>query len=165
MIYQVWKVSLNLALRISDALKITKDEAKEFLKTGSYLSRDKKTGKQNKQKLNKTTIEAFEIALELSKEGNDFLFTGTGNRSASTMKSISRQQVDRVYKEVANYEGIKIDIGTHTARKSFGAILYRQGVSIEKIMIKLNHSSTQQTLKYIGITQEDLDDLSLEFEL
>ncbi len=39
-------------------------------------------------------------------------------------------------------------------RKTFG---YKQGTKIEIIQSLLNHSFQRETLRYIGITQEDKD--------
>jgi site-specific recombinase XerD len=41
-------------------------------------------------------------------------------------------------------------------RKSFGAGLYRHGKSIELISHILNHRSPAETLKYIGITKDEV---------
>ncbi|HAP8444022.1 TPA: hypothetical protein IV061_002945 [Enterococcus faecium] len=42
-------------------------------------------------------------------------------------------------------------------RKTFGYFLYKQGTKTEIIQSLLNHSSQRETLRYIGITQEDKD--------
>ncbi|RHH52959.1 hypothetical protein DW201_17110, partial [Enterococcus casseliflavus] len=39
----------------------------------------------------------------------------------------------------------------------FGYFLYKQGTKTEIIQSLLNHSSQRETLRYIGITQEDKD--------
>ena len=63
--YLIWKVGVNLALRISDVLKITVEEAKEYIETGIYKARDKKTKKQNLVKINDNTLQALKRALEI----------------------------------------------------------------------------------------------------
>ena len=42
-------------------------------------------------------------------------------------------------------------------RKTFGYFLYKQGTKTDIIQSLLNHSSQRETLRYIGITQEDKD--------
>lgn len=49
------------------------------------------------------------------------------------------------------------NIGSHSMRKTFGYFLYKNKVPIEIIQDLLNHSSQRDTLRYIGITQEDKD--------
>jgi integrase len=169
LVFCIWKVSLNLALRISDTLNITTEDAKKYLKKGYYLSKDIKTKKSNRVKLNENTKIAFERALTLKLEGqnnhNIYLFSGIGNRSKNSDKPISRQQVFRVYQEVAEWENLDIKIGTHSARKTWGLQVYKATKDLSKVMHRLNHSSEAITLKYIGITQQKMDDLVEEFNL
>lgn len=42
-------------------------------------------------------------------------------------------------------------------RKTFGYFLYKNKIPIEIIQELLNNSSQRDTLRYIGITQEDKD--------
>ena len=60
--------------------------------------------------------------------------------------------------------GIKEPIGTHTLRKTFAYWAYKQGTSLELIQKILNHSSANVTLRYIGITQEQIDDVYRKME-
>ena len=53
------------------------------------------------------------------------------------------------------------NIGTHTLRKTFGYYAYQSGVAIEVIQKLFNHSTPATTLRYIGITQEHLDEVYL----
>ncbi|MCJ8341547.1 MAG: tyrosine-type recombinase/integrase [Cetobacterium sp.] len=170
MIFYLWKVGVNLALRVSDVLNIKIDEATEYLETGEYKSKDIKTGKLNHVKLNKNTKEAFVKALNLRKvktnlENNEFLFVGLGNRSWSYEKSMTRQTVDRAFKYIVDMENIKIDIGTHTMRKTWGYMAYKKTKNIELVMKRLNHSSPGTTMAYIGITNKDIDLLVEELNI
>lgn len=162
--YLIWKVGVNLSLRVSDVLKITVKEAKEYITSGSYKSKDKKTGKVNHVKLNENTLEAFKQALELREKAkvavdNPFLFVGEGNRTSNSITSISRQAVDKYFKKAVDDENLNIHIGTHTMRKTWGNLAHKKGYKIEIIMKRLNHSSPQTTLLYLGITNKDIDDM------
>jgi integrase len=44
-------------------------------------------------------------------------------------------------------------------RKTFGYHAYKSGTAIELIMIALNHSSVASTKRYIGLTQDDIDNV------
>lgn len=78
---------------------------------------------------------------------------------------ITRRHALRVLKEGANACGFDFRFGTHSLRKTFGNILYRnRRVDVELIQHALNHSSPRVTLSYIGITQEDLDEAILSMD-
>ena len=47
--------------------------------------------------------------------------------------------------------------GTHSLRKTFGYHLYKQTKDIALLQKVLNHSSQDVTLRYIGVTQEIID--------
>lgn len=162
--YLVWKVGVNLALRVSDVLKITVEEAKKYIITGNYQSKDKKTGKDNLVKINENTILAFKQALELRASAkvsvdNPFLFVGEGNRTSNSISPISRQAVDKYFKKAVDDENLNIHIGTHTMRKTWGSLAHTKGYKIELIMKRLNHSSQDTTLLYLGITNEDINNI------
>jgi len=57
--------------------------------------------------------------------------------------------------------GITEAIGTHTLRKTFGYWAYKDGKDLSLIQKLLNHASPAVTLAYIGITQDELDDVYL----
>lgn len=169
LVYLIWKVSLNLALRISDTLKITLEEAGAYLKKGYYLSKDKKTRKINRVKLNENTIKALTRAMELKKlqknKDNIYLFSSNSNRSKSSLKAVTPVQVFRVYKEIVEWLGLEIHIGTHSARKTWGVQVYNKTRNIALVMERLNHSSEKSTLRYLGISQRKMDQVVEEFNL
>jgi len=56
--------------------------------------------------------------------------------------------------------------GTHTMRrKTFGHMAFQSGVDVTRIQKLLNHSTPSITLAYIGITQQELDNVHLTLEL
>ena len=61
--------------------------------------------------------------------------------------------------------GIMENIGTHTLRKTFGYYAYQSGIAIEVLQKLFNHSTPAITLRYIGITQEHLDEVYLNLNL
>lgn len=83
-----WKVGVNLAFRVSDVLKITVNQVKNY-------AVDKKTGKVNHVKINENTSIALKEALELRKKAivskeNPFLFVGEWNRTSKSKKYLTR---------------------------------------------------------------------------
>ena len=72
---------------------------------------------------------------------------------------------DLIINGVAKAVGIKENIGTHTLRKTFGYHAYNNGYDITLIQKLFNHSSPAVTLRYIGITQDEMDDVYLSLDL
>lgn len=100
-------------------------------------------------------------------EGDYILKSRRGENSP-----ITRQQAYRILNAAAeslelierNNKGIIIsgDIGTHTLRKTFGYHAYKNGIALELLMDIFNHSSKSQTLRYIGITEDQKKDVYLQ---
>ena len=68
---------------------------------------------------------------------------------------ISRVQAYRILNKAANDVGLK-EIGTHTLRKTFGYHFYRANHNVAMLQQLFNHSSPAITLRYIGITQDEI---------
>ncbi|MCY7773459.1 tyrosine-type recombinase/integrase [Bacillus haynesii] len=62
----------------------------------------------------------------------------------------------KIIKDAAAEVGVK-NIGTHSLRKTFGYHMRKSKVDIDLIMELLNHSSQRETLRYIGIIQDEKD--------
>ncbi|KGG79384.1 recombinase XerD, partial [Caloranaerobacter azorensis H53214] len=72
---------------------------------------------------------------------------------------IGRIQAYRVLKEAANVIGIE-NFGTHSLRKTWGYWTYKVSrYNIGLIMDTFNHSSQKITLRYIGVNQDQKDEL------
>lgn len=59
----------------------------------------------------------------------------------------------------------KDGIGTHTMRKTFGYWHYKQFRDVAELQKILNHSYPEITLKYIGITDEQIENNLKNFVL
>lgn len=55
--------------------------------------------------------------------------------------------------------------GTHTMRKTFGYHFYKQTYDIATLMQIFNHSSQEITKRYIGITEDEIDDSLNDFKI
>ena len=60
---------------------------------------------------------------------------------------------------------VNISLGTHSMRKKRGYHLYKNTKGIARVMKMLRHSSEGVTLRYIGITQDDVDKDFVELEI
>jgi integrase len=159
----LFTLGINSGLRVSDLLKLrVSDVRDEKGKVRDRITvREKKTGKSKTFPFSDTVIKALKEYLsevELSYEAALF-------PSRKGSEPITRQQAYRILNDAARAVGIKDKIGTHTLRKTFGYHAYVAGVDITRIQALLNHSSPRETLRYIGITQDELDDVYLNLNL
>lgn len=154
--YLLAKFQLNTGLRISDVvgIKVT-DILTEKMRFKEYLViNEKKTNKEKKIKLNDTlkkVLKAYISDFEL--ESNRYIFKSKKGGYITTV------QAYRVLKQGAVAVGIE-NFGTHSLRKSWGYWTYKASrYNIGLIMDTFNHSSQNITLRYIGINQEQKDEL------
>lgn len=84
--------------------------------------------------------------------------------SERTEKHISRFQVDRILKKAGANIGLE-NIGTHTMRKTFGYWFYKRTKDIATLQKMLNHSSQRETMIYIGLEQEEINQAYRDFGL
>lgn len=143
----LWKVGLNLSLRISDLLALQYDQLDTRTRELHLIER--KTGKPKALRLNAPVCAIIDRRRQ-EQPTDIWLFQVHCNRARN--KPISRISVSRALKEVGDTLGLKLN--THSMRKSRGKALYDAGVPIEKIAKVLNHSDTGVTLRYLGITHE-----------
>ena len=62
-------------------------------------------------------------------------------------------------KNAAKAVGIKDNVGTHSLRKTWGYHAWKKGFSPAIIMETLNHSNLTVMKRYLGIQQDDINDL------
>ena len=79
--------------------------------------------------------------------------------------AIQRNQAYKILNEAARTVGIQESIGTHSMRKTFGYHAYKSGIDIALLQKIFNHSCPSVTLRYIGITQDSIDDVYLNLNL
>ena len=155
-------VGINSGLRISDLLKLRICDVIENGKLKDRITlREKKTNKFKDFPLSEKTKQALKEYLKTRDySNNEPLFISRKNKGF-----LLRQQAYKIINGVAKSVGIREKIGTHTLRKTFGYHAYNNGYDITLIQKLFNHSSPSVTLRYIGITQEELDDVYLSLDL
>jgi site-specific recombinase XerD len=79
-------------------------------------------------------------------------------------QSWTRQYVWQFLNDYAFSLGFRIKIGTHTLRKTFGYHAFKNGVDLSLLMRIFNHSCQAVTLRYIGITQDQIDDVYVNLD-
>jgi integrase len=78
------------------------------------------------------------------------------NQAAEMVGLVVRDHQERI---------VKGEIGTHTLRKTFGYHAYKNGTDIVLLQDIFNHSSPSTTLRYIGITEDDKQEVYLSSNL
>ena len=143
-------IALNTGLRSGDALKLTFED----------LRAEKLTIIEGKTKKTKTIAINENIKELVNKYGKG----KTGSPFITQKKGvISIQHLNVQLKKLIKEKDLKIS--SHSMRKSFGRRVYFQNNESEKALMYLmdlfNHSSMAITKKYLGIRQEELDNIYL----
>ncbi|GLQ33003.1 site-specific integrase [Litoribrevibacter albus] len=156
----VWHIGLNLALRISDLLSIRFEDISD----DRLIIREGKTGKTANIQLNPKAISIIN-RIQQEYPNHEYIFQSYRNRQSINRAPhpISRRYVSRAFAEVG--QELKLNLGTHSMRKTRGYHLYQNTKDIGRVMKMLRHSSEGVTLRYIGITQEDVDKDFVELEI
>lgn len=171
-------VGINFGLRVSDLIQLRFNQLidDDFSFRTTFPVLEKKTRNTRKvQKnryitINEAVMEAVELYLKHTpRKLDDYMFRSESNNGINENKPMSRMSVDRILKEVVQTLGINIKVATHTLRKTFG---YHQmvmsGNDPRKLLLLqkiFGHSSSVQTLDYIGITSDEIEDAYLGLNL
>lgn len=165
-------VGINFGLRVSDLRQLRFGHLitdNEQFKT-SFPIFEQKTRNTRKHKRNRyiTINKAVQDAVVLYLENNenvslsDYMFRSESNHGGSKNEPIHRNSVDRILKGLAKDLDLNIQMSTHTLRKTWA---YHQMVMSNNDPRKLlllqkmmGHSSAAQTLDYIGITGEEIEE-------
>lgn len=149
-------LGINSALRIGDllALKISDvtNEKGEIL--DAVRVQERKTSKVKLFPLNRSVKEALNNYLKVRQNlsPSEPLFL-----SRKKPGPLSRWRARRILHEAGKAVGL-YRIGTHSLRKTFGYHVYRKtGGNLGLVQKLLNHSSSGDTLRYIGIDRDEMN--------
>ncbi|MCM1106862.1 MAG: tyrosine-type recombinase/integrase [Blautia sp.] len=158
--YLLITVALNTALRISDILALRWGDIYDFSKSscpGHLVVTEKKTGKETQIFINDSIRQALRDYRDSLKESepcaDTFLFPG------SRTPSLNRVQAWRIIREAAEKCGISGVISPHSLRKTFGYHAWKQGTPPAMLMDIYQHSSYEITKRYLGISQDERDEI------
>lgn len=152
--YILFELGINSGLRISDLLKL---RVKDIKNRDIINLKEKKTGKQKEFALN-PKLKANLNDYVMNMEDEEYLFQSRKGDN----KPISRTQAYRVLKSAS--KELNLDkIGTHTLRKTYGYHHYKQNKDIAILQEIFNHSSPSITKKYIGLSQDEINNSTKQF--
>lgn len=153
--YILFLIGINTGLRVNDLLRLFVKDVKGKKKIVV------KEGKTEKSR----TIHLANIYEEV----NDYIETLQNTQwlfpSRKGDNPITRIQAYRQLNKAAEMAEIETGIGTHTMRKTFGYWYYKQTKDIASLQSILNHSHPSVTLRYIGITDEEIENSLQSFKL
>ena len=143
----LFKIGISTGLRCGDlvALKVETVRGKS-----RFEIREGKTKKIRTVHLNTLMADIAEY-IETLPDNCEYLFPsqiGDGH--------ITTTQAYRILSHAGDMIGLQ-SIGTHTMRKTFGSIYYKETKDIATLMEIFNHSSQKITLRYIGYSEEQVE--------
>lgn len=165
-------VGINFGLRVSDLITLRFSHLinEELVFRDKFAILEKKTRNTRKvQKnryvtINDAVVEAVSLYLEHTPgvRLSDYMFRSESNHGMNENKPMHRSSVDRIMKGIASDLGLSNKMATHSLRKTFA---YHQmvmsGNDPRKLLLlqkMFGHSSASQTLDYIGITGEEIEE-------
>lgn len=171
----IFVLSCNTARRISDVLSFTWGQLYNPTtgKVRSHIQglKEQKTGKCSRPKINEVCKEVIQLYIEKTEcdptannYTNSICVQMTGNFKG---RKLEYSAYYKALKKAASELGIEYNIGTHSARKTYGAVSKAihptDGKSLEIIQTSLKHSSPQVTERYIGLRDKEVDQYTDDF--
>lgn len=144
----LFKLGISTGLRCGDLVALTIEQVKGKSK---FKIREGKTKKEREVYLNNLMADIAEYLETLSTDTVYLFPSRKGNGHISTT------QAYRIITNAGDMIGKKDTIGTHTMRKTFGYTYYQATKDVATLMEIFNHSSQKTTLRYIGITEESIE--------
>ena len=116
----------------------------------SFKIREGKTKKERTVYLNNLMADIVDY-IDTLPTGSVYLFPSRKGEG-----HITTTQAYRIIAKAGDMIGNQ-SIGTHTMRKTFGYTYYQATKDVATLMEIFNHSSQKTTLRYIGITEEAIE--------
>lgn len=154
-------VGFNTSLRISD---IRRFRVRELRNRDYAETRAQKTGKETRILINPPARRAINRLLA-GRNGDEYILQSRQKTPDRKPQPITRQRAYQIMNLIAKKAGIKDPIGCHTLRKTFGYHYYKLTGDVVSLQRILCHSSRRETLIYIGMIQEEIDESLMRFNL
>jgi integrase len=152
--YILFLLGVDTGLRISDILQLRVKDVQGW----RIEIKEKKTKKEKRIRMTKELKAEIRKYCE-DKNKNEFLIKSRKGKN----QPISRAMAYIMLKQVAD-EFCLDNIGCHSLRKTFGYMFYMQFKDVAALQEIFNHSDPKITLRYIGINQENLDNMMSKFK-
>lgn len=161
---------INSALRISDLLTLKvwdvfddNGNVKEY-----YTIKEDKTEKVSKVYLTdkvKATLKLYreQYSWVVNSPSNYIFFQSRSNSKGD--KPISRQQGRKIITKVCRLVWLQWNYWWHTLRKTWGYQARMKWITLPVIQEKLRHSNLAITKRYLGITDDEVREASMQLDL
>jgi len=170
--YMMFVVGINFGLRVSDlrCLRFSNIINDNMVFKDRFPVFEKKTRNTRKKKINRyitvnqAVIEAVTLYLTNchGETLNNYMFKNESPNKKTVNEALTPRSINRILTGIASDLSLDMKVSSHTLRKTF---CYHQMLMSHndprKLMLlqkMLNHSSPAQTLAYIGITSEEIDE-------
>lgn len=149
----MFEIGIHTGMRISDILNL---RVSDIRGKDELVIKEQKTSTRKK----KNTERFIGINSRLRSEIATYTKGMNGywymiHQAANNNRPVSRAYCYRVIRSACDAIGISHG-GTHTMRKTFGYHYYRKNKDVAFLMRMFNHSSPDITLRYIGISREEI---------
>ncbi|MBR5014225.1 MAG: tyrosine-type recombinase/integrase [Bacteroidales bacterium] len=165
-------VGINFGLRASDLrmLRFSNIINENCTFRDSFPVFERKTRNTRKRKknryitINQAVMEAIILYLENTPDVSlsDYMFRSVSNNGGNLNEPISVRSIDRILKGIASDLELNVKMSTHSLRKTFcyHQMLMSHNDSRKLMLLQkmLGHASPAQTLDYIGLTGEEIEE-------
>ena len=157
----LFTIGINNGIRTKDIVTLKVDQV---LGHGSTTIIESKTGKSQTLNFNVRIQKLMQAYMEERKAKaitSEWLFPNYKNHR----EHITTQAVYRMFKRVSQYNPHIQGLTAHTMRRTYGYFYYKKTHDIVTLMKMFNHSSQAITLRYIGISSEEIEKARKGFEI
>ena len=155
-------VGLNTSLRVSDftRFRVSDLRGREYAQVEAQ-----KTGKDTRILINPAARRAINRLTE-GRNPREWAFQSRQiDHRTRLPKPVSRQRIYQIINQIAREAGIQERIGCHSLRKTFGYHYYQMTGDVVSLQRILGHSDRRDTLVYIGVIQDEIDESLRKFKL
>lgn len=154
--------SVNVGLRVSDVLKLKHSDLKDLKENDVLVISEKKTKKVRNITINSHIAKSYSYLVQSLKERN--LYDENGYVFTSQKNSVySNRSLNRILQSI--FKNSRLNISTHSLRKSFGRRIYENNFQSEHSLVLLSeifcHSSVSITRTYLGLRREEIGNVYL----
>ncbi len=166
----LFELGINSALRVSDLLDIRVLDVFASIDTPAdfFDVKEEKTGKANRITITpkvKETLKLYaETYPEVVKSQNNYIFFHK-KRFPNGAEQIGRKTSWLLLSNLCESVGLEWNFWNHTLRKTWWYQARIQGIPLEIIQHKLNHSSLAVTQKYLWITADEIAEACNKLDL
>lgn len=143
--YLLFRLGINLGIPLNELLHIRIEDVAEKAEffTGNYCVRMSKSLQR-------------EISFYIGERKEGYLFRMSSNRP------LSRFQLYNILQDAAEVAGFNEPVGAMTLRKTFAYWAYKEKkIHLPLLSKYLNHHTISYTRKFVGIEEEELDNIYL----